>query len=44
MFFKLLKDSDESLWDECTNITILFDNFNHIYLVFCSCFIYKIPW
>jgi hypothetical protein len=24
--------------------TILFDSFTHIYLVFCPCFIYKMPW
>jgi hypothetical protein len=27
-----------------TDVTILFDSFTHIYLVFWLCSIYKIPW
>ena len=26
------------------DVTILFDSFIHIYLVFCICFVYKMPW
>jgi hypothetical protein len=25
------------------DVTILFDSFTHIYLMFCPCFIYKMP-
>ena len=26
------------------DVIILFDSFTHIYLMFCPCFIYKMPW
>jgi len=27
-----------------SDVTILFNSFTHIYLVFCLCFIYKMHW
>jgi len=41
-----LKEPNEELMENMwiNDATILFDSFTHIYLVFCLCFIYIMPW
>jgi hypothetical protein len=40
---KMSKNDEGEKISSITDVTILFDSFTHIYLVFCLCFIYIMP-
>ena len=43
-FYLSFLEDEQELSVGVFDATILFDSFIHIYLVFCICFVYKMPW
>ena len=42
-YYILFGGNKAVIFDDESDETILFDSFTHIYLMFCPCFIYKMP-